>query len=76
MAQLTVTIDDDLLRRARNRAIGNDTSVNALIRDFLETYAASELDDIRAGFLDHVAEHAGASGAGGRPWIRDELHDR
>lgn len=76
MANLTVTIDDDLLRRARSRAIGNDTSVNALIREFLETYVGSELDDIRSDFLDHAAEHAGTSGAGGRSWTRDELHDR
>ncbi len=76
MTNLTVTIDDDLLRRARSRAIDNGTSVNALIREFLQTHVGSELDDIRSDFLEHAAEHAGASGAHGRSWTRDELHDR
>jgi hypothetical protein len=40
MANLTITIDDEILRRARIRAMEQDTSVNSLIRDYLTAFAA------------------------------------
>ena len=36
MANLTLSIDDETLRRARIRAIELDTSVNAIVRTYLE----------------------------------------
>ena len=39
MANLTLAIDDDILRRARARAAERGTSVNAVIRDLLEQFA-------------------------------------
>src|SRR5450759_5125458 len=41
MANLTITIDDALLRRARMRALEQGTSVNALLREYLVAYAGS-----------------------------------
>ncbi len=35
VANLTLAIDDDLLRRAREAALSGNTMVNALVRDFL-----------------------------------------
>lgn len=42
MAKLTLVIDDDLLHRARLRALAQGTSVNALVREMLANYAADE----------------------------------
>ncbi|MGH8472538.1 MAG: ribbon-helix-helix protein, CopG family, partial [Gammaproteobacteria bacterium] len=39
MTNLTITVDDEVLKRARLRALQEDTSVNALLRDALEAYA-------------------------------------
>lgn len=39
MANLTVTIDGRVLKRARNRAIEQGTSVNAVVSDYLHPYA-------------------------------------
>ena len=39
MANLTISLDEDLLKRARLRAIEQGTSVNAILRDYLEAYA-------------------------------------
>ena len=36
MANLTLAVDDQLLRQARLRALEQGTSVNALLRDYLE----------------------------------------
>ena len=40
MGNLTLAIDEDLLRRARVRAADQDTSVNAVVRELLVGYAA------------------------------------
>ena len=37
MANLTLAIDDDLLQRARQAAMRENTSVNALVREYLGT---------------------------------------
>ena len=42
MANLTLMIDDDLLRRARIRALERGTSVNALVRDYLRRFAGRD----------------------------------
>jgi hypothetical protein len=41
---ITVTVDDDTYRRARIKAAERDTSVSALVRDFLLELAAGETD--------------------------------
>ncbi len=77
MANLTIAVSEDILRRARLRAVEQHTSVNALLADFLAEYggpnpAADALD----AFLDLAeAAHSGSGGAG-RAWTRDDLHDR
>ena len=45
MAILTLSIDDEVLRRARIRALELDTSVNAVLREFLEAYAGAATDE-------------------------------
>ena len=43
MANLTLAIDEDLLRRARVRAAEQGTSVNAVVRQLIEGYSSSDL---------------------------------
>jgi hypothetical protein len=77
MANLTLTIDGDLLKRARMRALEQDTSVNALVRDYLEDLAgqAKAPDPIKA-FLELARRSNAGSGPAGRTWTRDELYER
>ncbi len=76
MANLTIAIDDDLLKRARLRALEQRTSVNALLREYLTAYADSDQARERAiQTLHHLADQA-TSGSGGRAWSRDELYER
>jgi plasmid stability protein len=76
VANLTLVIDDELLQRARLRALAQGTSVNAVVREMLATYAADER--VLRG-RRRVAELARASTAGrsgaGRRWTRDELYE-
>lgn len=77
MANLTITIDDQLLKRARLRALERGTSVNALLRDFLEAFSHPEdLVEARAAFAGLARGASVGSGAGGRRWSRGELHER
>ena len=39
MANLTITVDEETVKRARIRALEEGTSVNALLRGYLEDYA-------------------------------------
>ena len=41
MANVTLAIDEQVLRRARIRALEQGTSVNALIREYLESFAGN-----------------------------------
>ncbi len=40
MSNLTISLDDDLIRQARVRAIQQGTSLSAKIREFLTAYAS------------------------------------
>ena len=72
---LTITVDDELLRRARIRALTQGTSVNAVLREFLESYAGSDAETAARSRLATLARSSSASsGPGGRTWVRDEVY--
>ncbi|MGH2951128.1 MAG: DUF6364 family protein [Solirubrobacterales bacterium] len=78
MANLTLSIDEQLLRRARIKALEQGTSVNALVRDYLGDYASAG-NAAREAIEDAVAISAeldAGSGSGGRAWTRGDLYDR
>jgi plasmid stability protein len=77
MTNLTVSIDEGLLKRARIRALEKDTSVNALVRDYLEDLAAQAppQDGVRA-VLALARRSDSGSGPSGRSWTRDGLYER
>lgn len=77
MANLTITIDERLLKQARMRALEDGTSVNAVLRTYLERYAGVGDGDAALGRFARLARQSTASsGPRGRTWTRDELHDR
>lgn len=75
---LTVTIEEDTLKRARMRALADNTSVNAVVRDFLERYAQAQTPYAEAtATLLAISDEADAgSGPEGRTWTREEIYDR
>ena len=77
MANLTLTLDADLIRRARTKAAEHGTSVNALIREHLEAYVGPSDAEIGVAILLDVAARSEFSlGAEGISWTRESLHDR
>ena len=75
MANLTLSLDDALLQRAREAALRDHTSVNALVRDYLANYVDAKSRRLAAlDTLDALA--ARSTSHSDKRWSRDELHDR
>ena len=77
MSNLTLSIDEDVLRRARIRALELGTSVNTLVREYLGQLAGGSTAAEGVSEFFAATKGAGASsGNEGRSWSRDELYDR
>ena len=76
MVKLTIAMDRRLLERTRSRASQQGTSLDTLLRSYVETYAGGEEDREHAvkNLLDLSRKTEG--GSGGRRWTRDELYER
>ncbi|MFL6195041.1 MAG: DUF6364 family protein [Thermoanaerobaculia bacterium] len=77
MIDLTIKLNEDVLESARKRALEQGTSVDEVVRNYLECYAGSEPEKQRRAIeslLDLSSKVR--SGSGGRMWTRGELYDR
>ncbi len=76
MTNLTITVDEHTLKMARMRALQEDTSVNAVLRNYLEEYSGVRQERREAGRrLLELARNSGAgSGGQGLP-KREELYE-
>jgi len=72
---VTLSIDDDVLARARELAARRGTSVNQLIRDYLEELASDVSSDEIVAELKELWRTTSGNSAGKR-WTRDEIHER
>jgi Family of unknown function (DUF6364) len=72
---VTLSIEDDIIKEARRRAEAMGTSVNQLIRNFLEQFAGRQ--DAKAAAAEFVRLSRMAHGDS-RDWKfnRDEIHER
>lgn len=73
---LTITVEEETLRKARIRALEEKTSVNTILRDHLATYAG--LACMRTGAINRLLDLSRScrSGKGESQWTREELHER
>ncbi len=76
MANLTITVDEESLKKARLRAIQEGTSVNAVLRDFLDAYAGVRREQQEAAGRIVALSRSSKSRRGGRVWTRQDLHER
>ncbi len=76
MKNVTIAIDEATLRDARRIAAERSTSLNALIRDFLERLALREAHARRARRRIEELCRESTAEVGERGWTRDELHER
>jgi hypothetical protein len=77
MANLTITIDAQTLKKARLRAVSSDTSVNEVLRQFLESYAGVDATQKTAvERLLTLSRKSRSRSSRGQRWSRDDLHER
>ncbi len=76
MKNITVSVDDEVYRQARIKAAERDTSVSALVRQFLVELAAEggefeRLERLEQALREQVTEFDGSNRLG-----RDDVHER
>ena len=77
MANLTITVDEETVKRARIRALEEGTSVNALLRGYLEEYSGVRREKREAWRkIQELAKSSGFSSGGEGLPKREELYDR
>lgn len=77
MPNITMTIDQDLLKKAKRTAVEKNTSLTALIRSFLEKMAERQdlkkeetIVKLKSYFNDKKVK------IGGKKWRREDLYER
>jgi len=76
MKNITVSLPDDLYRRARIKAAERDTSVSALVRDFLTNLGDEESDFARRKHLQEEVLAGIKDYRAGDRMTREEVHER
>ena len=76
MANLTIAIEEDVLKKARLRAVEDGTSVNAVVREFLRDYTGNISRQAEAAQRVIALAHEHATVVGPVAWTRDDIHDR
>ena len=76
MKNITLSVDENVLAAVRRHAVERNSTVNALVRDYLTNLAAHEnrANRARARLRQLSAQSQGRLGK--RTWSREELHDR
>jgi hypothetical protein len=76
MVTFTIAVDEDTLRRARIHALEAGTSLDALVRSYLEGLLSSDRSlEVAARVVARSQRVSADSGASGRSWRRDELYE-
>jgi plasmid stability protein len=76
MANLTITVPEDVLKSARRRALEQGTSVNALLRDYLQQFSNVQPAHAKAAARVLELSRKARAGRGKASWTRDDLHRR
>jgi hypothetical protein len=72
---VTLSLDEELLRRARRRAEALGTSVNQVVRDYLEEFTGKRDPKADAAEFERLSHQANGNSRGWK-FNRDEIHER
>jgi predicted transcriptional regulator len=76
---VTVTLDDDLVKKLRKIAVERDTTLTGMIREYLEKVAAEDASSARRRRQLEALERSFDTfsfSIGKRTWTRADLHER
>ncbi|MGP8244808.1 MAG: DUF6364 family protein [Bryobacteraceae bacterium] len=72
---VTLSLDDEVIRKARRRAEAMGTSVNQLVREYLEQFTGKTDPNADAAEFERLSRTAQGN-PGGWKFDREELHVR
>lgn len=77
MPNITISLDGDLLKKAKKIAIDRDTSFNGLVREYITGLVGREERKrlLKIEELDNLFAESSAV-VGNKTWTRDDLHER
>lgn len=79
MSNLTISLDDHLIKAARIRALQQGTSVSAKVREFLANYVQETQapnPQLAAGQAFIAAARSSSANSEAVVWSREDAHDR
>lgn len=76
MKNITLSVDENILATVRRQAAAHNSTVNALVRDYLTNLAAHEDRANRARVRLRQLSKESQGRLGRKTWSREQLHDR
>jgi len=76
MKNITLSVDENVLAAVRSHAAERNSTVNALVRQYLTNLAAHQDRASRARARLRQLSKRSQGRLGRKTWSRDELHDR
>jgi hypothetical protein len=76
MKNITLSVDDGILAAVRRHAAERDSTVNALVREYLTNLAAHQGRASRARARLRQLSRQSLGRLGRKTWTREDLHDR
>jgi hypothetical protein len=76
MKNITLSVDDDVLAAVRRYSAEKNSSVNALVRDFLTNLAGHQERARRARIRLRQLSKRSTGRLGYKTWTRQDLHER
>lgn len=76
MKNVTIALDESLIREVRRIAADRSTTLNAMIREFLQELAERESQATKARHRIVELCRETRAEVGPKTWTRDELHER
>ena len=77
MPNITLNVDDDIVKKVRKIAIEKDTTLTTMIRAFLTSVAARDARVKNEALSNlHQSFKTISRDMGQRKWSRDDLHER
>ena len=76
MKNITLSVDDEIFSAARRRAAEQNSTVNALVREYLTNLAQQDDRARRARARLKQLSKQSEGRLGRKTWTRDQLHER
>ena len=74
---ITLSIDEEIVKKVRKIAVDKNTTLTAMVREYLESVATSDMAERqeRVRKLNETVQRLGRN-IGSRTWTREDLYER